>query len=317
VAERHFTDGVDPDLAWPETPTRISAWPRRWWLHLILFVLTFLTTTAFGSVLAENFASWKALNASSLFAGYARLAHLDSSLWSGLCFSVPLLTILLAHEFGHYFACKKWAVEASLPYFLPSPTLLGTFGAFIKIRSPIYTRKILFDIGASGPLAGLVTLIPFLIYGVYLSRLSQTPGGVAEFSFSTPALLWLVERLRFGVASPAMVQLHPMAMAAWAGLLATAVNLLPIGQLDGGHILYSLFGERGHRWFSTGFIGVLVILGFFYWPWWVWAVGMFFLGRRHPLIYDREPLRRRRILLGAAALLMLLLSMSVVPVATR
>jgi membrane-associated protease RseP (regulator of RpoE activity) len=275
-----------------------------------------VSTTAFGSVLAANFAAQRGLDSTTLFAGYARLAHFDGSLWRGLSFSVPLLLILLAHEFGHYFACWNWKVDATLPYFLPSPTLLGTFGAFIKIRSPIYSRRILFDIGVSGPLAGFVVLVPFLVIGVYLSNL--TPAAArGDFLFSTPLLLWIVERLRFGVASPAMVQLHPMAMAAWAGLLATAVNLLPIGQLDGGHILYSMFGERGHRWFSTGFVAVLVLLGFFYWPWWAWALVMFFFGRRHPLVYDQEPLPPGRVALGAAALVLFLLSISAVPVATR
>lgn len=316
MAESQLTDGFEGEISWRRQRSRTRQWPRRWWLNVLLFAATFLSTTAFGSVLSQNFAADRGLDSNSLFAGYLRLAHLNASLWTGLSFSLPLLLILLAHELGHFFACRSSRVDASLPYFLPSPTLLGTFGAFIKIRSPIYTRRILFDIGASGPFAGFVVLLPFLIGGVYLSRLAPVtrPG---DFVFSTPLLLWLFERLRFGVASPGMVELHPMAMAAWAGLLATAFNLLPIGQLDGGHILYSIFGERGHRWFSTLFIGVLVVLGYFYWAWWAWAVVMFFLGRRHPLIYDQTPVPRNRIVLGIVAFVLFLLCISVVPVANR
>ncbi len=125
----------------------------------------------------------------------------------------------------------------------------------------------------------------------------------------------MAEWIRFGSVAPHFILLHPMAMAAWAGLLATAINLLPMGQLDGGHILYSIFGERGHRLFSTALVGVLLLLGFLYWPWWGWAVLMFFFGRRHPLVYDSTPLRGVRLWLAGAALVVLVLSLSVIPVA--
>jgi membrane-associated protease RseP (regulator of RpoE activity) len=135
--------------------------------------------------------------------------------------------------------------------------------------------------------------------------------------FGTPLLLHLLEWLRFpGVARPDIL-LHPMAVAAWAGLLATAINLLPIGQLDGGHILYAVFGPRLHRVLSTIFIAVLVLLGFAYWPWWIWAVLMFFFGRRHPLVYDETPLDGYRVAVSMAALLLFLLCISIVPVFAR
>ena len=144
--------------------------------------------------------------------------------------------------------------------------------------------------------------------------LSTLRGG---YSFGTPLLLWILEEVRFGNAGAQAVLLHPLALAGWAGLLATAINLLPMGQLDGGHILYSVFGERGHRTFATISIAALLVLGFFYWPWWGWAIVMFFFGRRHPLVYDSTPLARGRLLLSALALLVLVLSLAVVPVTTQ
>ena len=147
--------------------------------------------------------------------------------------------------------------------------------------------------------------------------MSHVAAGAATggtFMFGTPIALRAVEWLRFPHVAPANILLHPMAMAAWAGLLATAFNLLPMGQLDGGHILYALFGARGHRWLSTSMIVILALLGFLYWPWWFWAAVMFLLGRRHPLVFDRAPVSRRRVMLGAVALVLFLVSISIIPV---
>jgi membrane-associated protease RseP (regulator of RpoE activity) len=287
------------------------------WLHLLLFLLTLLTTTVFGFALTESFRAGIAFNLDWLFDGYVRLAHLDPRLLDGLWFSGPLLLILLAHEFGHYLACHGWKVDASLPFFLPSPLLLGTFGAFIRIRAPIYTRRSLFDIGASGPFAGFVVLLPFLAAGIRLSHLSHFGVTPDTISFGTPLLLRVAEWLHFGRADPADIQLHPMAMAAWAGLLATSMNLLPMGQLDGGHILYAALGERYHRIIALAAIAGLVLLGFAYRAWWIWAVVMFLFGRRHPLVYDQTPLRGWRVALSVAAFVLLILSLAVVPVSTR
>ncbi len=150
--------------------SKTSSWPgiRSWVLHILLFLATLITSTAFGSALVESFARKRPLNLDALVDCYIRLAHFDRGIWTGLSFSIPLLTILLAHELGHYLECRKRNVEASLPYFLPSPSLFGTFGAFIRIRSPIYNREGLFDIGIGGPLAGFVTLVPFLLIGMAL-----------------------------------------------------------------------------------------------------------------------------------------------------
>jgi membrane-associated protease RseP (regulator of RpoE activity) len=207
-------------------------------------------------------------------------------------------------------------VDASLPYFLPSPTLFGTCGAFIRIRSPIYTRKGLFDIGIAGPIAGFLILLPFLAAGVFLSRRMPPGAGAPEFVLGAPIILRVLEWMFFGVTDPAKILLHPIALAAWVGLLATAMNLIPLGQLDGGHIVYALVGERWHRILSISVVGVLALLGFLYRPWWFWALITFFFLRRHPLVYDRAPLRRGRIALAIAALLIFTLSVSIVPVHT-
>jgi membrane-associated protease RseP (regulator of RpoE activity) len=289
----------------------------RWWPHGALFVLTLITTTGFGFAQVQSFRANRPLEIDWIVDGYMRLAHGDLSALTGLDFSIPLIVILLAHEFGHYIACQRWRVDASLPYFLPSPTLFGTLGAFIRIRSPIYTRRSLFDIGVSGPLAGFVVLMPFLLAGIRMSRLVPGVATRGSVVFGTPLLLHILEWLRFPGASRSDILLHPMAMAAWAGLLATAINLLPIGQLDGGHILYAALGPRLHRVLSTIFIAVLVLLGFAYWPWWIWAVLMFFFGRRHPLVYDETPLDGYRVVVSIVALLLFLLSISIVPVYAR
>ncbi len=290
--------------------------PRRWWLHLLLFVLTLCTTTTFGYGLAHSYAFGRGLDEQAIAQGYAQLWHGGAAWWAGLIYSIPLLLILLAHEFGHYFACRRWGVEATLPYFGPSPTLLGTVGAIILIRSPICSRKSLLDIGASGPIAGFVVLIPALIAGVWLSRVVPGIQASGPFAFGMPPLMRALEWLRFPGISSANVCLHPMAVAAWAGLLTTAMNLLPAGQLDGGHIVYALFGERAHRIATRVSAGVLVLLGFWYWPWWIGAV-VVFLVRRHPLIYDKEPLGSRRSAVGLIAFLLFVLSIAIVPLEVK
>ena len=290
--------------------------PSIWWLNLLLFLVTALTTTVFGFALAQSFKEDVPFNIDWLFEGYFRLAHLDPQLLSGLWFSLPLLLILLAHEFGHYFACRAWRVDSSLPYFLPSPLLLGTFGAFIRIRTPIYTRKSLFDIGASGPFAGFVVLIPCLASGMWMSHIGHRLAAPGSLSFGTPIVMRLAEWLRFGSVASADIHLHPMAMAAWAGLLATSMNLLPMGQLDGGHIVYAAMGERWHRIIASVAIGALVMLGFIYRAWWIWALAMFLFGRRHPLVYDQTPLHGPRRILSVLAVVLLIVSLAVVPVSS-
>ncbi len=293
--------------------TRNRRWLRKPWLNVALFLLTLASTTVFGFAVNQSFRQGRALDGGNLFTGYSLLFAGDRRVWAGLAYSLPLLIVLLFHEFGHYFTCRRWKVKATLPYFAPSPTLLGTLGAFISIRSPIYQKRGLFDIGVSGPFAGFTALLPFLFWGVWHSRVCPGAPPPDAVSFGAPLLLRALEAWRFPGVAPHHICLHPMAVAAWAGLLATAINLLPVGQLDGGHILYATLGDRGHALVSRVVIGLLVLAGLFYRPWWIWAVGMFFF-RRHPLIHDAEPLGRRRQFLAMAAAILFLLSFSIVPV---
>jgi hypothetical protein len=299
------------------TAARVASAPaislRAWLLHGSLFLITFLTTTSFGSGLAESFRRNSPLDPEVLLDNYLRLAHLDPELWAGLYFSIPLLSILLAHELGHYLECRRRGVDASLPYFLPSPLMFGTFGAFIRIRSPIYSREALFDIGIKGPLAGFIVLLPFLVTGVWLSKLSAASAG-SQVVFGSPAILAFLEHVRFPGVAAAHIVLHPIAVAAWVGLFATALNLLPIGQLDGGHILYSVGGSYLHRRIGLAVVALLALAGFFYWPWWLWSAVMFFFGRRHLLIYDTTPISRPRLALASLAFLIFVLSATIVPV---
>jgi membrane-associated protease RseP (regulator of RpoE activity) len=314
VPEERFERQAFPFVE-PITHTR-SGSSHRWWLHSALFGLTFLSTTVYGAAVAACFDARQPLNSDLIWAGYLLLLRGDANLLEGLRFSVPLLVILMAHELGHYFACKRWQVAATLPFFLPSPFLLGTFGAFIRIKSPIYSRRALFDIGVSGPIAGFVVLLPILAVGIALSQLVPYPPTSGDVVFGTPLLIRIAEWLRFGAVPVERVILHPFAQAAWAGLLATAINLLPIGQLDGGHILYALFGTL-HRTLSKVFVAVLIPMGYFSYSWIFWAILLFILGVRHPLVYDDEPLDSDRKLIAAMALAMLVFSISLTPVHLR
>ncbi len=289
---------------------------QRWWLHVLLLLLTFVSTTCFGFALTRSFRYLRPLDDVLLLNSYQTLFSGNHRIWSGALYSLPVLLILVAHEMGHYVACRRTRVAASLPYFLPSPFLLGTFGAFIRIPTPIYSRRNLFDIGVSGPIAGAVVLLPFLVAGVWMSRVVvpvlHSPESLV---FGTPLLMRAVELVRFPGTAPQNIAVHPVAMAAWAGLLATSLNLLPVGQLDGGHIVYAVGGQRMHKRVSIATIGALALMGFICHAWWVWGVLLFFF-RHHPLVYDQAPLGRKRLAIGGTALGLLLLSLALVPVDT-
>jgi membrane-associated protease RseP (regulator of RpoE activity) len=231
----------------------------------------------------------------------------------GLPYSLTLLLILLAHEFGHYVASAFHRVDASLPYFLPSP-ILGTFGAFIRIRSPIYSRRALFDIGIAGPLAGFIFLVPALAVGIAFSKVMPGIAQAGSHHFGVPMLQWLLERAIFPGAPSADIYLHPVARAAWVGMFATAMNLLPIGQLDGGHILYSFFPSR-HRTVSKALCILMLPLGLFWKAWFFWAVLLWWLGRRHPVIYDSSELGDARRKLAWLALAIFILCFTYQPFA--
>jgi membrane-associated protease RseP (regulator of RpoE activity) len=291
--------------------------PRhRYWLHALLFLLTLVSTTVAGAGFAHSFADGRPFDFDTELAGYLRIWHDPSYLVDGLPFSLTLLAILMAHEMGHYLAARYYLVDATLPFFLPVPTLIGTFGAFIRIRSAILSKRILFDIGIAGPLAGFGLLILPLAAGVSLSKIAPGIADHGELVFGTPLILRLFEWIIFPGVPVSDIYLHPVARAAWVGVLATALNLLPIGQLDGGHVLYAFLGERT-RLLSRIFIGVLVLMGFFFaWSWFFWAAFLLLFGMRHPAIFDPSPLSRVRTWLGIAALIILILSFTPTPIRT-
>lgn len=290
---------------------------QRYWLHALLFLVTLLTTTVVGAGMAQSFAQSRPFDFDAGLAGYSHMWHDPSFLLDGLPFSLTLISILMAHEFGHFLAARYYHVDATLPFFIPAPTLIGTMGAVIRIRSAILSKRALFDIGIAGPLAGFAVLVWPLAVGVSLSKVVPGIAARGDLVFGTPAILRLVEWIQFPGVPVENIYLHPVARAAWVGLLATALNLLPIGQLDGGHILYAFLGERT-RFLSRIFVAVLVPLGiFFAYSWLVWAVILFFFGMRHPSIIDPSPLGRARGWLGFAALVILLLSFTLAPIRTN
>lgn len=245
-------------------------------VHLILFMLTLSTT---------------------LYAG-ARMAGVNPVedmrlLIAGIPFSFSLLFILGVHEFAHYAFARKWGVEVSLPYFIPAPTAIGTMGALIRMRGVIPSRRALFEIGASGPLAGFFAAIGVIIVGLHRSSIqlqnSDVGGWILGDSLLFKGLGWLV----WGTPVAGYdIYLSPMAFAGWIGLLVTMLNLLPIGQLDGGHITYALWGRK-FRYIIWFFIVCMVGMGFLWPGWWAWIVITFLIGHRHPPPLDTvTPLSR-------------------------
>src|ERR1035438_7528272 len=270
--------GRHEEYALPDFRTR-----ERYWLYGLLFALTLLTTTMVGAAMQADFNRNVPFDVERAFLMYTWFWHHPGALWQGLPFSLTLLTILLAHDFGHYLAAMHHRVDASLPYFLPSP-LLGTFGAFIRVRSPIYSKRVLFDIGVSGPVAGFIFLLPALSIGLAFSKVIPGIAHQGSLVFGVPGLQRLMERIIFPGTPSGDIYLHPVARAAWVGMFTTALNLLPIGQLDGGHILYAFFPAR-HRMISRIVALLLLPMAYFSgWPAWAfWAVVMLWLGRYHPM----------------------------------
>jgi len=299
--------------------------PRhRYWLHALLFLLTLVTTTVVGSGLARSFTAGRPFDYEADLEGYARLLHDPAYLLNGLPFSLTLLAILMAHEMGHYLAARYYRVDATLPFFIPAPTLIGTLGAFIRIRSAILSKRVLFDIGIAGPLAGFVALLAPMAAGVAMSKIVPGIAAQGELIFGTPLVLRFFEWMIFPHAHAADIYLHPVARAAWVGLLATALNLLPIGQLDGGHILYSFLGERT-KILSRLFVVALAGLGAFQlftsdyhvgYMWLMWAAVLLLIGMRHPTIVDPGRLSRTRRWLGLAALIIFILTFTLAPIRT-
>jgi membrane-associated protease RseP (regulator of RpoE activity) len=252
----------------------------------------------------------------------------------GLPFSLSLLGILTAHELGHYILCVRRKVYATLPFFIPAPTLIGTLGAFIRIKSPVKSRADLFDIGIAGPIAGFVVAVPVMFYGLLASKLltgdaaAAAAASVASPNAANGSMLlgfplifklahWIMAALgshaAIALAPVSALYLHPVAMAAWVGMLATSLNLLPGGQLDGGHIIFAV-NPRLHRPISLLSILILLPMSWFYWAGWLlWAVVLRFTGSRHPDVPLLPPLDTKRRVLALFALIMLALTLIPAP----
>ncbi len=276
--------------------TFAPAKPGRPWVNILLFIATLLTTLAAGGMMmGENL--WAA-------ALEGNITAVLTAVWAGLPFAVSLLAILTVHEFGHYFAARWHDVKVSLPYFIPLPGIgLGTLGAFISLKSPMQNRKVLFDVGVSGPLAGFVVALPLFVIGLFLSQ--EVP---AEFASRLPALgnsplVYMIQLLFGRPAEGFILSPHPIYYAAWIGLLITALNLLPAGQLDGGHIAYALFGRYADR-IAYVTVGLLLMAGLVFSSTWLfWAFFIFMTGLRHPPpLNDIAKLDPRRRSLGIFAI---------------
>jgi membrane-associated protease RseP (regulator of RpoE activity) len=308
-------------------------------INLVLFVLTIFSVLLAGALydysgpVSDDF---------FVMAGY-----LLSNLWRGWPFAVSLLAILLAHEFGHYLAARYHHSEVSLPYFIPFPiSIFGTMGAFIQLKSPPKNKNVLLDIGAAGPYAGLVIAVPVLIYGLLTSEINNLPSVLQpgqgfegnsifylalkfavfgellprpeSFVGLSPVIYWL-QYFFTGTPLPhggVDVNLNQVAWAGWAGLLVTALNLIPAGQLDGGHLLYVVFGRNARKLLPV-ILGVLVLLGFVWSGWWLWAFLIMFLGRIHAEPLDQiTPLDRGRKTVAIIGLVLFVLLFMPVPLMT-
>ena len=304
-------DPPDP-YAWAASlPPPRPRFQHRYPIHIALLLATFLTTTYYQSFFVLGMAWGAGVGVPAAIFGWPIFVQ-------GLWYSLPLLTILACHEFGHYFYCRKYNVDATLPYFLPAPFLLtGTFGAVIRIKERIPTKHALFDIGIAGPIAGFLALLPFLFWGLLRSQLRPMTSG--ELWFGEPLLFQAVAYLRFGsIPDGLAVGADPMAMAAWWGMLATSLNLLPFGQLDGGHIVYSLFGKKAAK-VSMATLAVTLLLTVRSMSWIAMTIMMlimaFFLGFKHPPIGNEdEDLGSGRRVLAVCALLIFIICFTPVPI---
>ena len=331
-SEQYQVSGVeasDPEvLVEPKTfPTRerdAELSTRRVFFHLLLFGITCVTTTITGMAwwVASHSEPDSFLEPLVQSMKDTANGNLDA-LFNGVIFTVTLLAILGAHEFGHYFACRYYGVRATLPFFIPAPpviTFFGTFGAVIKIKSPITSRKALFDIGIAGPLAGFALALPASVIGLWVAEASRTTSLPPDVMlFQDPPLFKLLNSL---LDVPPLINWNPAYWAAWAALLVTALNLFPVGQLDGGHVLYAVAGRRVHKWLSlatTLGVGTLAIVSMVKHGspiWFLWTAVLLFLTKvGHPPVTDEEPLGIARGVLAIVAVVVFFLCFMPFPIA--
>jgi membrane-associated protease RseP (regulator of RpoE activity) len=289
---------------------------RSFAISLILFLITVISTLAAGVDFSLAYARGQMPSFDDFFHVYFLALRDPHVLLAGLPFAFTLMGILLAHELGHYFTCRYYGMTASYPYFIPFPSLFGTMGAFIRIRSAITNRKALFDVGLSGPVVGFLFTVPALAFAIAHSKI--VPGVAAatnsQIAFGEPMLM----RMLMAILRPHLLAqdllLHPVGRAAWIGLFVTSLNLLPAAQLDGGHILYAL-AHRIHKRTTLIVAAALGLLAFQWLGWIVWAILLLAIGYRHPPLIDRyEPLDRKRFVWAAVGLTIFVLSFMPVPI---
>lgn len=320
-------DGVDVVLVYQLKARSRPALTK----HAVLFLLTLLTTLGSGALMADiDPFHTRTLELGDLELPYPSGLNLVR-LAAGFSFAVPFLGVLLAHEMSHVWAARRHGVRASLPYFIPFPpyfSLIGSLGAFIRLKGPTVRRASLFDIGASGPIASFVVSLPLLIVGLMLSETVPGPA-----SLTTPFVIrftgqpvwlgnglatWLLAELFGpGPVGQFLILLHPLALAGWLGLFVTALNLLPLGQLDGGHILYAM-GPGIHLRVARLFLLSLIPLGFLWWGWWAWAALVYLIHRGrvgHPRVVQPGPeIGGRRTVVGWLMVLVFILTLVPVPI---
>ncbi len=282
--DQNLPDEIPASTNSPEPCNSESVKTENWWLFSILLAGTLVTTYLSG----------------------------------GLLFSISLILILGAHEFGHYWASKRNGVRSTLPYFIPAPPVFiaGTFGAFIQIKQVIPNRRVLMEIGSAGPIAGFLVALPTLIYGLSLSKLSPVLVGIEGMNFGSSLVLNICAEWVLGVdpQSPDLnIHLHPIAFAGWIGMLVTALNLIPIGQLDGGHIIFAL-SPKQHKWLGRLFFLALFPLGYFWTGWFFWAAMIALVGfKTTPLLNETEDLDPVHRVLGVASITIFLVTFIPIP----
>lgn len=304
----------------PEGRLRIF-WNR--YKHLILLILTFMTTYFMGMVEVTSFDSLVNGVEQAQLTQLLTLQITPQQHFAALVYTLALLGFLGAHEMGHYFMCRHYGIKATLPYFLPNPLIFGSFGAVIRIKSPIRNKKMLFDVGIAGPLAGFAIAVPLLFIGMMQSHI-LIPSGVAaaggEENFITlgePLIQNIINKIIYTDPGSKAIFLSPLAWVGWFACLVTAINLLPVSQLDGGHIFYAVFGKK-HYFVSIAVVVAMVLVALFmgYFGWLVWALMIVVLFRlKHPPLLDEEvPLGLKRKLLALVALAVLILCFVPVPI---
>ena len=316
-------------VAQPLARTRESELsPPRILLHTVLFACTVVTTALTGAALAVGAQTGDSiidmLVAPTLAVLKETVAGNFDPLAKGLLFTFTLLTILGAHELGHYFACRHYGIRATLPFFIPAPptiTLFGTLGAVIKIKEPIRSRRALFDIGIAGPLAGFAFALPASFVGLIFA--APAPPSIASgegIQYHDPLLFMMITKL-FGL--PAWIEWNPIYWAAWGALLVTALNLFPVGQLDGGHVVYAVLGRRTHKWISRiatlgcGLLAIYSLLVHQPPVYLLWTLVLLFLMKvGHPPVVEEEPLGAARITIAIIAVVVFVLCFMRFPITT-